>query len=470
MPDNVAQLVKQSFLRHLYDVDKQRAEQYKLYREYYDGDHPTRLTRKIRRNLELKAGETFRDNFCAIVVDALANRLSVTGFDTGNDAQGETFMEWWELNRMDAEQGNIHTSAVRDGDVYALVEWDYERNIPRISMELAFDGSDGVKMHYSDERRGKVALASKRWVITEPSDGAGSVRRINLYYPDRIEKYVSDDVTGTSDWQQYTDDDDNRWPIPWTRTGNEGGEPLGVSMLHFAYKSGGYNFGKSRMNDAIPLQNALNMAMIDLITTAVYEAFGILYMIGDEWGSISMTPGVILKSERPASEVSIGRIAAGDLKQLIELKNDTIMDIARVTSTPLSYFQMSGHIASEGTLKQQESGLVADAETTQVNFGNAWEDVMKMGRVLNNTFGSGPKLNEEQTISTQWKPAMVRDETELVNRLAVMGDKLHVSDEVLWARAGLTEDEIAMIQGSAQYQSYRGMQDMAMLLNEDNRE
>ena len=370
---------------------------------------------------------------------------------------------------MDAEQSHLHISAVRDGDVYALVEWDEEQKIPRMSMELAFDGSDGVKMHYSDERRGKVAFASKRWVISEPADGAGSKRRINLYYPERIEKYVSNGEIESGDWMPYTDDDDPRWPIPWTRTGTESGEPLGVPMIHFAYKSGGYNFGKSRMSDAIPLQNALNMALIDLVTTAVYEAFGILYMIGDEWGSVNVAPGVILKSERPASEVSIGRIPAGDLKQLLELKNDTIMDLARVTSTPLSYFQMSGHIASEGTLKQQESGLVADAENAQTNFGNSWEDVMKMGRKLHNTFGTGG-MNEEQIISTEWKPAAVRDESELINRLAIMGEKLHVSDEVLWARAGLTDEEIDVIQGSAQYQEHRAMSGMAMLLNEENRE
>jgi len=92
-----------------------------------------------------------------------------------------------------------------------------------------------------------------------------------------------------------------------------------------------------------------------------------------------------------------------------------------------------------------------------------------MGRLLFNTFGPGG-LNEEQTISTEWKPAQVRDETELINRLAVMGDKLHVSDEVLWARAGLTDDEIEIIQGSDQYQERRAMSGAALLMDEDNQE
>lgn len=468
--------VKQTFLQHLFEIDTERQERYKTYREYYDGEHATQLTKRQRRTLERKGNERFRDNYCPLVVDAMAERLHVTGFTVGESSallgepnpQSLLMWDWWQANRMDAWSGNVHLSAVRDGDAFVLVSWDEEKQMPVFDMELAYDGSDGVKIHYSDEKRGVIRFASKRWVISDPEDDAGNKRRLNLYYPERIEKYVSNDKTNTGNWEKYTTEDDPRWPIPWTVTGLESGEPLGVSMIHFKYKSGGFNFGKSRLRDVISLQNDLNRCALDISSASDYEGFGLLYAIGDKWGAISMNPGSIIKSERPANEVDIGRVPAGDLTALLAHKDSLIYDIARVSNTPLSNFQLSGQLAAEGTLKQQESGLVADVTTTQLSFGNSWEDVMSMGRRLWNVFGTGG-MNEDDIISTEWTPAAVRDETELMNRLAIMAEKLHIPDVILWGMAGLTAEQIAMAQNSDQYQATQSLRGSAMMLNEENR-
>jgi len=463
MPDDARVLVRQSFLQHLYGIDTERQRRYALYRDYYDGEQATKLTKRLRRVLQVKGDEEFRGNYCGIPVDALAERLKVTGFNA-DDTLVETLSEWWKTNRMDGVQGDVHLSSIRDGDAFVIVEWNDEDEIPRFSMELAYDGSDGVKIHYSDERRGVVAFASKRWVITNPTSDAGKVRRINLYYPDRIEKYISnaDEVGG--DWEQYQDDDDPQWPIPWLRGD---GSPRGVPIIHFAYRASGYNFGKSRISDIIPKQNELNKAMIDVVGVADTSAFPILWGTGDDFGNVEVGPGTFIQSDN--ADAKIGRIAPGDITGLLAYKNDIVVDIARISNTPLSRFQLTGHVASEGTLKQQESGLVSDAESTQVYFGNSWEDVMKMGIKLTNDFGKG-KLDEEQSIDTEWKPAAVRDETELITRLGVMSEKLNVPDSVLWRRAGLTEEEIEKAEKDPQYLEHRAMQGVGMLMNEENRE
>ena len=470
--------VKQTFLQHLYAIDTERQKRYKTYREYYDGDHATQLTKRQRRTLEVKGDERFRDNYCPLVVDAMSERLHVTGFTVGessrevddvNDSAVQLW-DWWQANRMDARSGDAHLAAVRDGDAFVLVSWDEERQMPKYNVELAYDGSDGVKIHYSDEDRGVVLFASKRWVVSNIDDpDTGNKRRLNLYYPDEIQKFVSNDKVSTGNWEKYTDEDDPRWPIPWTETGLESGEPLGVPMIHFKYKGGGHSFGKSRLRDVISLQNDLNRCALDISTASEYEGFGLLYAIGDKWGAINVNPGTVLKSERPANEVDIGRVPAGDLSALLAHKDSLIYDIARVSNTPLSNFQLSGQLAAEGTLKQQESGLVADVITTQLSFGNSWEDVQAMARKLFNVFGTGG-MNEDDLISTEWSPAAVRDETELINRLAIMAEKLHIPDVVLWDMAGLDAEQIEMAQNSDQYQATQSLRGSAMMLNEENRE
>ena len=111
---------------------------------------------------------------------------------------------------------------------------------------------------------------------------------------------------------------------------------------------------------------------------------------------------------------------------------------------------------------------MADVITTQLSFGNSWEDVQAMARKLFNVFGTGG-MNEDDLISTEWSPAAVRDETELINRLAIMAEKLHIPDVVLWDMAGLDAEQIEMAQNSDQYQATQSLRGSAMLLNEDNR-
>lgn len=463
MPENAADMVALSFLRWLMAEDQGRAAQYRAYREYYDGEHATQLTNRQRRFLELKTGTDFRDNYCPLVADSLVERLKVTGFKTQSDELSGLLWEWWQRSRMDAQQVDVYLAAARDGDGYVIVEWDEERGIPTFEMNLAYDGTDGVKMHYADNRRGVPTFASKRWVVSEPGDGGGYRRRLNVYYPDRIEKWVSDSRENDGQWQRY-EEEGEPWPRPWLASD---GSPLGIPVVHFAYRAGGYNFGRSRLDDVIPLQNALNKTLIDLIASADAHGFPMYSATGiDDPDALNVGPGRLLYSSKP--DARFGVLPPGDLSQLLALKDSVTFDVARVSNTPLSRFQITGHVASEGTLKQQESGLVADAETTQVTFGNRWEDVLSLGRRLYNTFGPGG-LDEDAIIDTDWAPAATRDENALAQRYKIWADSFHIPDEIIWTRIGLTPEEIEQALASPQYQEYRAMRQAGLLLNEENR-
>lgn len=434
--------IKMSYLHWLVTEDSDRQDRYRAYREYYDGEHDTQLTARMRKYLQIKVGEEFNTNYCPIVVDALAERLVVTGFKA--EGQDEMFWEWWQDNRMDGLQGLVHLAAVRDGDTYLLIEWDEENGRPYFCHELAYDGAEGVKVHYSREKKGAIEFASKRWRVEQGAE-AGRVRRLNLYFPNRIEKYISDSQMYEGNWQPYQPEGDASWPLWWTRTGTEAGEPLGVPVVHFRNINQGYDFGKSELKDVVPLQNALNKSIIDLLAAADTTAFRIFYMIGDDPSSLELTPGSWIYSKRPPggdNGVDIGAIDGADPTPLIRLKNDAAMEIARVSRTPLSYFQTSGERPAEGTLKQEESGLVAKVLNRQIHFGNSWEDAFKMARRLYNTFGPGG-LDEEQQIETVWKDPQTRNEKELIETVAMKLEKLGIPRETAWAEAGYSPEQIA---------------------------
>jgi len=430
--------IRLSFLQWLNNIEAERHDWYANYRDYYDGDHETMLTDRQAAYLQVKQDEEFNANYCPIVVDALAERLNVTGFTCEDEAQAEVFADWWTANRMDGMQGIVHTSAVRDGDGYVLVEWNEEAGRPVFSYELAFDGTEGAELHYEDERN-KPAFASKRW-RTKIGNSTGKVRRLNCYYPDRIEKYISNSGEFEGAWQPYKEPG-QPWPIPWV---DRTGQPLGIPMVHFKNSDEGYNYGQSELRSVVPLQNALNKSLIDLLAAADTTAFRIYTMLGDDPSDLDVAPGSWVYSTRPPggdNGAAISFIPGEDLSPLIALKDSFAIEIARVSRTPLSYFQISGQRAAEGTLKQEESGLLAKVAQRQVGFGNAWEDVLSMARRLANVYGGGPEMDESESISTQWAPAGTRDD-KAEAEVAQIKSGLGVPQEQLWSELGYSAEEI----------------------------
>ena len=428
--------VQRSFLEWLANEDQRRQDAIRAYREWYDGDHDTQLTARQRRYLQIKHGQEFNDNYCSIVVDALAERLVVTGFEA--EDQGTDIWSWWQANRMDRIQGQVHLAAVRDGDCYVLVDWDNDTGRPRFTMEMAYDGGEGVKLHYDPEHRSQPVFASKRWRVAQ-GEGTGKKRRMNLYYPNRIEKYISIGDQQDGNWQEYEDGGDEGWPLSWMAAN---GEPLGVPVIHFRNQDQGYNYGQSELKNVVPLQNALNKSVIDLLAVADVNGFPLPWMIGDDPSGLSLMPGSWVYSENP--ETRIGVLPTQDLSPLIALKDAFVMEIARVSRTPLSYFQISGQRAAEGTLKQEEAPLVSKAQSRQVVFGDAWASVMMMARRLSNAYVGGRQLDEELIVETIWHEATTRDERSHLETLKMKAE-LGVPVERLWIEMGYDADTIAQM-------------------------
>lgn len=408
----------------------------KVAREYHEGVHSTQLTERQRQYLQLRTGQEFNDNYCPVVVDALAERLTVTGFtvtaatDAAVDLVQAKLSEWMKQSNFDELQNDVHTGTIRDGDGYILVEWDNERLMPAFSYEMAANGECGVDMFYDARRLPR--FGSKLW----EDDG---IERLNLYYPDRIEKYIK----AEGGWRPHTDEG-GAWPEPWAAGI--------VPVVHFKNKANGYRFGQSELVDVIPLQNALNKAVIDLVASADTTAFRLYWMTGGDPSGVSVVPGSWIYSENEAAK--IGHIPGEDLSKLIDYKDAFATEVARVSRTPVSLFQMSGQVAAEGTLKQQESGLVSRAVNRQVTFGNAWERAMQTAIRLWNVYGPDPKLPEDAAIEAQWKDPETRNGLDYLSELEKKRG-LGVPYEVIWSEAGYTNDEISAMRDSEEYKLLR---------------
>ena len=401
----VTEMIRDSFLVHLENEEVERWEKYRQLREYYEGIHETQLTARQRTYLQLKSrDQDFAANYMPIIVDGMAARMTVTGFDAGE--QTEMLDKWWSASRMDADQDDTHVEAIRDGDAYVLVSWDNELGVPKFHPHMSYDGRDGMHVVY-DTSMGEILFAAKRWLVENGLD-AGFVRRMNIYTPDTVLRYRSDQQEEDGGWVLIGSD-------PWV---DAAGNPLGVPVVHFKNRGRGYHYGQSEIEQAIPMQNALNKAVIDLLAAADTTGFRILTMIGNDPTGIDISPGGWVYMPNPASgdkSGKIGFIPGEDLRPMIEVVDSFVQRIGQVSDTPLSYFQLSGQMASEGTHRQHESRMITKVKKASVKFGNAWEDCMGIARRLHNTFGDGA-MSEEQEISTVWADFSSREESERLDQ------------------------------------------------------
>lgn len=385
------------------DYDDQQGH-YVALRRWYDGLHNVPLTDRQRDYLAVDAQFEWSLNYLRLPIDLCVERLTVTGFDGPPGIGGENGLidEWWASGRMDGLQAQVHRAAARDGDTYLLIEWDNDAGRPRFSHEPAYDGGEGVKVHYLSNQRRVVTMASKIWTERQ-FDGRGHVqttRRLNLYLPDRIERYAE---SGRG-WQPF-EMPGEPWPAPW---------PIGIiPIVHFRWQDDGGNWGESEIEHLIPLQMALNKAALDEAEAADKTGSQILTLTGAAWPD----PAPVVEAggvySVTAPEASFGVVPAGDLSQLRERINDYIVRMAQLAHIPLQYFQVTGQIASATTQAADDGQLVAKVSSLAVALGNAWEDAMYIALKLNQKYGDGRDLARGENVETRWASF------ERVDRMAI---------------------------------------------------
>ncbi|GAG30183.1 unnamed protein product, partial [marine sediment metagenome] len=234
-----------TFLRWLFEQEATEQDNVALYREYYDGDHNVKLSSRQEEYIQAVDGR-FNLNMCPVVVNSMTDRLIISGFSvsappstqndeaTAVDGDGEDpeetwaaiLNEWWADNRGDGLGRKNNLAAGRDGNSYIIVSWNDEAGRPQFEWQPRFvahggnpNNGRGVKVHYEADGV-TIMCASKRWTDID-AETLDQVRRLNLYWPDRIEKY-SADASGEGDfegnWQEWEDEGDNVWPLPWLDT------------------------------------------------------------------------------------------------------------------------------------------------------------------------------------------------------------------------------------------------------------
>ena len=419
--------VAESLMRWIQQQADERRADYEVARQYYGGDHDTAITDRLKKFLPPRL--QFRDNFMNVVVDSLAERLSVLGFEIEDETISEWVSELWGRNRMDYIQNVVHTETVMLGDSYLLCDWDDKNQRPRWTHQMA----EMIVPHYNENTR-EIDWASKKW-IQRPRIGDEPETRLNLYYPDRVEKFVARGGV----WARYSELEEP-WPVPWV---NNSGEPIGVPLIHFRNRPMGGDFGQSEIINVIPMQDLLNKSLIDLTMILDTLAFPQRYTLNVNHGSsrLDILPGSVTEFHSEYDGGSVGQWNAATVDGPLKSIEALVQHIAGTTRTPQHLFQIVGGMPSGEALKTAESGLVNKAKQRQVNFGNSWEDALMMAMRVQAAFGTALADIEEGSIQTTWDDPETRNELAHMDSLKAKME-LGITKHQIWREMGYTQEQI----------------------------
>jgi hypothetical protein len=403
---------------------------------YYDGNHELQFATEKFKNVFGQLFRAFALNLCPAVCDSVRDKLTLTGFGVEKGGEGNIPNEAWKIwqnNRMGVRGRQIHREAVVNGDAYAIVWVD-----PMKRTTIYPNRADSCTVVYDDETPGKILWGAKAWFTTPDAKGEKKAR-LNLFYPDRIERYVSKKKVTTlpakaGEWDEYTEDGGQ------ARITN----PYGVvPIFHFGNNADIGSFGKSELSNAIPIQDALNKSVLDMLVAMEFSAFRQRWATGieieyDEEGK--PVPPFVSGSERlwtvENPETKFGDFEATDLEQFLKVKDGFRIDVACVTGTPLHYFLLTGAAFPQSgiSIEKLESRFINKINDRQESFGQVWEDLMSLALRIE---GKGQNIR----LFAEWEDPAPLSEKEMLDNLVVK-QELGVSDEQLLTEAGYGADDV----------------------------
>lgn len=322
---------------------------------YYEGDQPLVYTATRLKEIFKDLDAYFAENWCSVVIDAARDRVNLTQVQIDDKAAAVTWAQLWESSELGLESDEVHESAMVTGEAY-VIAWPNAEDV----MEAYANDPRTCHVFYDEEFPRKKKFAAK-WF----KDGDGKMR-ITLYYPDKLEYYVSkkkfEDVTSVNGFRSYAQTETN----PYEE----------VPVFHFRIARN----AKSDLKNVIPIQNGVNKLLTDMMVTAEFAAFPQRYVISNAevQGKLKNSPNEVWDlpaGDGMGQQTQAGQFQAADLENYLKGIDNLATAISSITRTPKHYFFSVGSNLSGEALIAMEAPLNKKAQDRVDRFKPVWKQV-----------------------------------------------------------------------------------------------
>ncbi|MEU1309498.1 hypothetical protein ABZ419_11465 [Streptomyces cinnamoneus] len=378
---------------------------------FYDGDVDELFASDAMARLLAKShlNELDEVNFARIPVTAVLNRLHITAVTTDDAAANDEIVSLFQRNQLDQEGPVLHERVCSLGDAYLMV-WPALADDGTVeAVDVFVHGPGTVRVIYDEENPLRKRLAIKSWCI---GSGKNQVVRADLYYADRIERFV---------WQGRYSDKRDQWE-PYTSDGQDAvlANPWGIPFFHFRT---GRPYGRPQHFAAYGPQTIINKIVVSHAATVDYQSLPQRYGLIDPTVDQSGAQGADFDPDFPEDAAAdpegagnssqlrsdpgefwqlqgyreVGQFAAADPDVYLKPLDRYIKAMAQVTETPFHIFDSTGAVISGESRREADAPLLARVEALQRALGAAWADAIEFAlRLLG---------FDDTAVTVRWKPA-----------------------------------------------------------------
>ncbi len=424
------------------DQFKARSKGYEQYRNYYDGKQPlTFASERYSRTFSKMVAE-YTENVCPSVVDAMADRLIVNGFEEERETSVEGGVsdiarkawEIWRQNRMDMKAGEVHQEASRSGDAYVIV-WKGEGELNG-KATITVQKASNMTIRYREEGDVEAVEWAGKWWREDDKHV-----RVNMYFANRIERWITRAPAKGSTLPKQ-----EAFVLSDTLA-----HPYGVvPVFHFGNNADSCSFGRSDLQDVLPIQDALNKSVADMLVTMEFAAYPQRWVTGmqielDDQGKPKkpFESGIDNFFSVRNEDAKFGQFDAANLEQMVAVQLRFKAAVADVTGVPTHYLQMQPTEWPSGeSLKTAEARFISKITDRQTAFGNVWEDAIRLAMKI-----EGMEISRR--LSTLWRDASPRSDKDAVD-VSIGKSAVGVPNSQLQRELGYSDDQIEAFAQEAQ--------------------
>lgn len=347
--------------------------------QYYDGNHPlvysSERLREVFRNLTAH----FTENWCAVVVDSVSDRLELPRFLVAkNTAATELLNRLWMETELNLGSDDAHQCALVTSEAFVIV-WRGEDGV----VEAYFNDSRLCHVEYDRERPRRMLWAAKWWeaeeaLVPSPSpEGRGEtagpakkIWRLTMYYADRLEYYEAQSAQMPEKASAFKPLADV-WPV------NPFGE---IPVFHLRLNT--RVFVGELTQGVVELQDAINKLLADMMVAAEFGAFRQRYVISTaDIGALKNAPNEVWDlpaSDGISQDTSVGEFGETNLGGYLNAMERLSASIGIISRTPKTYFvKLPTHEVSGEALMALESPLIKKCRKRIERFTATWRKVAR---------------------------------------------------------------------------------------------
>jgi Phage portal protein, SPP1 Gp6-like len=379
-----AEEVRFSWVKWAEQAFAEHQEQYELYENAYLGELELAFSTDRWEAAFGEVFDEFADNWCEVVADAPAQRMRIVGWDSTDEGVGDQADSTWRdpVIRMPRESMDLIKGTIIKGDGY-LICWPSPDDPSK--PQVFFNDATEVEVLYDPANRRRIARAVKRWVDLD------GTQHLRMYLPDHVESYVSINpqvAVNVASNALMLRGPEALTAMGWELEQPDIDNPYGeVPVFHFKNKPLGTH-GISEIKSVIPIQQAINKTLMDLMLASEFSGFPQKWMAGAGHPVEGWRAGADRIWSTTDSSAKFGQFDSAELQQFVYVVQELCAHVAKITQTPMHYLRTSGDMPSGEALKTAESGLTHKCRQKAEEWKWTWADAMSfILRIQNGMYG-----------------------------------------------------------------------------------